>query len=328
MPRTVEYLAARTVDDVLSALADGSTAVLAGGQSLAVELGRADLPVRRLVDINHVAGLATLRQSDGVLRVGPLVRHRVFETGRVGGALGDLMRDVVRHIGHPPIRARGTMVGSLAYAHPAAEWPALAVTVDARLRLTGPDGTRIVSAEDFFTGPFTTVRRPEELLAESILPVLPAGTGVGYAEDRRFTIFPQAGALAIVTVTEGRVSAAAIGLVNAGPRPLRAPAAERVLLSCGLSDAAITAAAETAADTDADLPLTGHDHRRERRNALRTLVRRALTQARSRADSHPVSATPSGQETRPGDADGRRGRETGIGDADGDWAGDADRRRG
>lgn len=280
MPGTVEYLAARTFDDVLSALADGSTAVLAGGQSLAIELGRADLPVRRLVDINRVAGLATLRENDGMLRVGPLVRHRAFESGRVGGALGDLMRDIVRHIGHPPIRARGTMVGSLAYAHPAAEWPALAVAVGARLRLTGPDGSRTVPAEQFFTGPFRTVRRSEELLSEVGLPVLPGGTGIGYAEDRRNTIFPQAGAIAAITVAGGVVTAAAIGLVNAGPHPLRARRAENILLGSGFSDAAVTAAAETAAHTDADLPHSGHDHRRARRNALKTLVRRALSQAR------------------------------------------------
>lgn len=292
MPSTVEYLAAHTVDDVLSALADGSTAVLAGGQSLATELGRADLPVRRLVDINRVAGLATLHQGAGVLRVGPLVRHRTFESGRVGGPLGELMHLIVRRLGHPPIRARGTMVGSLAYAHPAAEWPALAVTVGAHLRLTGPDGARTVPAAEFFTGPFTTVRRPEEMLTEVALPLLPGGAGVGYAEDRRVTIFPQAGALAVVTVTGGRVTAAAIGLVNAGPRPLRALAAERILLGGMLCDAAITVAAETAADTDADLPRTGYDHRRDRRNALKTLVRRALTQARSRLECPPVPAAP------------------------------------
>ncbi|GAA1651350.1 FAD binding domain-containing protein [Actinoplanes couchii] len=289
MPGTVEYLAARTVGDVLSALADGSTAVLAGGQSLAAELGRSDLLVRRLVDINQVAGLATLRQSDGTLRVGPLVRHRAFESGRVDGPLGDLMRLMVHHLGHPPIRARGTMIGSLAYANPAAEWPALVVTVGASLRLTGPDGSRTVPADQFFTGPFTTVRRPEELLAEAILPTLPTGAGVGYAEDRRFTIFPQAGALAVVTLSAGRVATAAIGLMNAGPRPIRAGAAERVLRGNPLCDAAITEAAETAAHTDADLPLTGHDHRLSRRNALKILVRRALTQARSRTEPHPTT---------------------------------------
>ncbi|MDI6099397.1 FAD binding domain-containing protein [Actinoplanes sp. NEAU-A12] len=271
-PATVEYVAATNVDEVLGVLADGDTAVLAGGQSLIPEMATMDHPPRRVVDINPVAGLDALAETEGTLRVGALVRHRAFESDAVGGPLGDLMRLVVCHIGHPPIRARGTMLGSLAYANPAAEWPVLAVTVGARLVLTGPDGRRTVPAEQFFTGPYTTVRRPEELLIEARLPVLPAGTGTGYAEDRRTTIYPQAAAMAAVTVTDGAVSAAAIGLVNGGPCPVRAHAAEKALVGGTFSDAAINAAAEAAAGVDAV-----HS---ARPRAFRLLARRALTRAR------------------------------------------------
>lgn len=271
-PATVEYVAANSVDEALGALADGDTAVLAGGQSLILEMAGADRRLRRVVDINPVAGLDGLTESGGMLRVGALVRHRAFETDRVGGALGDLMRLVVCHIGHPPIRARGTMLGSLAHANPAAEWPVLAVTVGARLVLTGPSGSRTVPADRFFTGPFSTVRRPEELLTEALLPVLPSGTGTGYAEDRRVSVYPQAAVMAAVTVADGVVSAAAIGLVNAGPCPVRAAAAEKVLVGGVLSDAAINAAAEAAAGIDAA--------RCAHHRAYRLLTRRALNRAR------------------------------------------------
>lgn len=270
-PATVEYVAADSVGDVLSALADGGTSVLAGGQSLILEMTGSDTPPRRVVDINFITGLDVLDESGGTLRVGPLVRHRAFESDTVGGPLGDLMRAVVCHIGHPPVRARGTMLGSLAYANPAAEWPALAVTVGARLVLTGPDGDRTVPAEQFFTGPFRTARRPEELLVEACFPVLPPGTGTGYAEDRRATVYPQAAAMAAVTVTGGVVTAAAIGLANAGPCPVRARVAEKTLLGSDFSDAAINAAA-------AEVQVTGR--------AFATLTRRALSQARKK-----ISAT-------------------------------------
>ncbi|GIM91139.1 FAD binding domain-containing protein [Paractinoplanes toevensis] len=267
----VDYVAAGSYDEVRAALADGDASVLAGGQSLVHDLARRTALPRRLVDINRVTELATLTETDGVLRVGPLVRHRVFESSAVGGALGDLLRLVVRNIGHPPVRARGTMLGSLAYAHPAAEWPVMAVTVGADIDLTGPDGTRTVAAERFFTGPFTTVRRPEELLAEVRLPVLPAGTGTGYAEDRRGPgIYPEAAVLAAVTVVDDVITAAAIGLVNAGPCPIRARQAERVLIGTSFSDSAIIAAADAAVRLDAEFAP----------HALRALTRRALTQAR------------------------------------------------
>lgn len=271
-PATVEYVAASDVDEVVDALADGSTSVLAGGQSLFLEMATAHPPPRRVVDINPVAGLDVLAEVDGMLRVGALVRHRAFESDAVGGALGDLMRLVVCHIGHPPIRARGTMVGSLAFANPAAEWTVLAVTLDAQMVLTGPAGSRTVPAHQFFTGPYSTLRRPDELLTEARLPLLPAGTGTGYAEDRRTTVYPQAAAMAAITVADGVVSAAAIGLVNAGPCPVRARAAEKVLVGGPLSDAAINAAAEAAAGVDA----SGSPQPR----VFRLLVRRAVSQAR------------------------------------------------
>jgi carbon-monoxide dehydrogenase medium subunit len=280
---TLDYLAASSTEEVLDALADGETSVLAGGQSLVLDITNRDAQPRRVVDINRVAEFDLLAQVDGTLRVAPLVRHRTFESDAVGGALGDLLRTIVRHIGHPPIRARGTMLGSLAYAHPAAEWPVVATVLGAEFDLAGPDGCRTVPAEQFFTGPFTTVRRPEELLVEVRLPTLPAGTGGGFAEHRLpYGKYAELAAMAAVTVTNGLVSAAAIGLVNAGPCPVRARAAEKALLGAEFCDAAITAAAEAAANIDANL--RGHPaaDRPRRRRAVQVLTRRALTQARER----------------------------------------------
>ncbi|AGL18988.1 xanthine dehydrogenase family protein subunit M [Actinoplanes sp. N902-109] len=276
-PAPMEYLAARSPDDVLDALADGDTAVLAGGQSLVLDVVSGAARPRRVVDINRVPEFAGLSEDAGVLRVAPLVRHRTFESDAVGGALGDMLRIIVRHIGHPPIRARGTMLGSLAYAHPAAEWPVVATVLGAQFDLAGPGGRRTVAAEQFFTGPFQTLRQPEELLAEVRLPALPAGTGAGFAEHRRsHAKYAEVAAMAAVTVTDGLVSAAVIGLVNVGPCPVRARAAERTLIGREFCDAAITAAAEAAADLDAQHPAEGRDQRR----AVRVLTRRALTQAR------------------------------------------------
>jgi carbon-monoxide dehydrogenase medium subunit len=278
----VGYIAARSVDEVIAALADGETSVLAGGQSLVPVVTRPGAPPCRLVDINRVEGLDTLAETDGYLAVGALVRHRTFESDTVAGPLGNLLRVVVRHIGHPPIRARGTMLGSLAYAHPAAEWPAVAVTLGARLVLDGPQGRRTEEAESFFTAPFTTTRRPDELLIEAQLPVLPEGTGIGYAEDRRTTIFPHAAVMAAVTVTDGVVSSAAICLVNSGPRPVRAGAAEDALLGTTFSDTAIDAIAEIAAEKDTRL-LNEDARQPKQRRAFRTLARRALRHAREGA---------------------------------------------
>ncbi|WP_433201358.1 FAD binding domain-containing protein [Dactylosporangium sp. CS-047395] len=276
-PAPFEYVVARTADDVVAALADGKARVLAGGQSLVLEMNYRHVRPQRLVDINRVPAFASLDLDGDAVQVGPLVRHRVFESGAVPGPLGDLLRRVVHHIAHPPIRARGTMAGSCAYAHPAAEWPAVAVALGARLDLRSASGIRTVEAADFFTGPFATVRRAEELLLAVHLPKLPPGTLVGFVEHRRtHASFAGLAAVVAVTVTDGRVRAAHLGLVNAADRPVRAATAEQVLVDRPLDDAVIAEAAAAAAGIDAD----PHTDVAYRRHAVGVLVRRALHQAR------------------------------------------------
>ncbi|MEV4343631.1 FAD binding domain-containing protein [Actinoplanes sp. NPDC049596] len=275
-----EHISATCLDDVTAALADGHTSVLAGGQSLFTDSARG---VRRVVDINRVAGFDTLAVTDGRLRIAPLVRHRTFVIGGADGPLGRLLCLILQNMGHPPVRERGTALGSLAYAHPGAEWPVAAVLLDGEFDLVGPDGSRTVGADRFFVEPFTTVRRPEEFLAEVRLPLPPPAAGIGYAEDRPGAgCFVQAATMAAVTVTDDVVSAAAVGLINAGPCPVRARAAGAALIGAAFSDAAINTAAEAAADLDAPLDLVPEAQRNKRRRLIRLLTRRALTQARSR----------------------------------------------
>ncbi|WP_432994185.1 FAD binding domain-containing protein [Dactylosporangium sp. CA-233914] len=280
-PAPFDYLAARSAGEAVAALADGGAQVLAGGQSLVLEMNYRRARPRRLVDINRIAGLDRLEAADGTLRVGPLVRHRAFESQAVPGPLGALLRRVARHIAHPPIRARGTMLGSLAFAHPAAEWPAVVTALGGRIDLVARGRRRTVAAEEFFTGPFATLRRPDELLAEVRLPLLPPGCRVGFAELRRtHASFAQLAVAAAVTLSGDRVAAASLGLVNAADRPVRARAAERVLIGRPLDDAAIAEAAGVAAGQDADPRPEPYADAGYLRHAVAVLTRRALGQAR------------------------------------------------
>jgi carbon-monoxide dehydrogenase medium subunit len=280
-PPPFDYIAARTADDVTAALSDGRARVLAGGQSLVLEMNFRTARPRRLVDINRVGGFDRLTHDDAVLRIGPLVRHRTFESDAAPGPLGMLLRRVAHHIAHPPIRARGTMAGSLAYAHPAAEWPALAVALGAEMELAGAQGRRVVRADDFFTGPFATARRPDELLAEVRLPLLPAGAVVGFVEHRRtHASFAQLAVMAAVTVTDDRVTSVRLGLVNAADRPVRARAAEAALTGKPFDDNGIADAARVAAEQDADPRPAPHADIVYQRHVVAVLTRRALTQAR------------------------------------------------
>jgi carbon-monoxide dehydrogenase medium subunit len=280
-PAAFDYQAVRTAQEAVSALAEktGQARILAGGQSLVLDMNyRRERPAR-LVDINGVAELDRLETADGTLRVGALVRHRRFEEPVVEGPLGRLLSRVSHYIAHPPIRARGTMIGSLAYAHPAAEWPAVAVALDAELDLLGTEGARTVPAANFFEGPFATARRPDELLTGARLPFLDENSGVGFTEQRRTQAsFAMAAVVATLTLVGENIGMARIALANAADRPLRARKAEHFLLGRPATAGAFAEAGRQAA-READPRPEPHASVAYRRHAIEVLVQRALQQA-------------------------------------------------
>ena len=249
-PAAFEYHRPSTVDETVAVLADdpGSSRVLAGGQSLVLEMNYRRARPGRLVDINGVAELNRVDRDGDRMRVGALARHARFEDRVDDGALGRLLSQVSRHIGHPPIRSRGTMVGSLSYAHPAAEWPTLAMALEGELELVSASGARSVPARSFFEGPFATSCRPDELVSEVRLPVLGDDVGVGFVEHRRtHASFAVVAAVAVLDLADGEVRRARIGIGGGADRPLRADEAEGVLVGAPAGQASFAAAAAAAA---------------------------------------------------------------------------------
>jgi aerobic carbon-monoxide dehydrogenase medium subunit len=280
-PAPFDYLAPASVPEAVAALAERGpeAAVLAGGQSLLIDLRYRRRRPSLLLDINRIGELSELAVRDGWVHIGGLVRHAELERAAFIDPLADLLRQVAPYVAHPPIRARGTFAGSLAWAHPAAEWGALAVALDAEVALAGPAGPRLVPAGQWFLGPFTTARRPDELVTGVRLPRLPPGTAVRFAEHRRtHGSFAMAAAMVAVRLAEGRVEWVRIGLANAADVPLRAAAAEQVLLGERPAPDLLREAAERAG-AEADPIAEPYASVAYRRHVLGVLVRRCLTEA-------------------------------------------------
>ncbi|MFF4622231.1 FAD binding domain-containing protein [Nonomuraea jabiensis] len=299
-PAAFDYVAPRTVREAVDALADNGrrTQVLAGGQSLILEMHLQRIRPELVVDINRVAELDHMDVDDSTVRVGALIRHDAFESGQaVPGPLGRLFARAVVNIAHPPIRSRGTMVGSLAWAHPASEWCALALALDADLEVHGTGGPREIPARDYFHGPFQTARGPDELITAVRFPLLADNTGVGFIEHRRTHFcFAQVAVAATLTARDGMITEARIGLVNCADRPVRARAAERALIGADLAppagrrvpgDHPFARAGRIAAEQDAAPVAEPYADVEYRRQAIAVLVGRTLCEAardqRSRA---------------------------------------------
>jgi carbon-monoxide dehydrogenase medium subunit len=285
------YEAPTTVEEAVDALSrhGGEAAVLAGGQSLLIEMRYGDRRPAVLVDVNPVRGLGRVALTDGTLRVGATVRHADLE-GRgddrarraveEAGPLGRLLRAVAREVAHPAIRSRGTFAGSVAWAHPSAEWCALAALLDATVELRSGEGSRRVDAAQWFRGRLRTDRRPDELVTGVDLPLVPARCGVGFVEHRRsHATFALVAALACVELgDDGAVAAARVAVAGAGDVPLRARQAEVALIGAVPDERACLAASDAAARESSpwDEPHCGAGYRR---HAVGVVVRRALQQA-------------------------------------------------
>lgn len=170
-----DYIRADTVGEAVALLGrHGDTAkLLAGGQSLLPALNLRLSAPALLIDIGRIAALRGIAVAGDVLRIGATVTHAELLASPEIARHAPLLARAVAHVAHPAIRSRGTMGGSLANADPAAELPACALALGARILVEGPSGPRTVAAEDFFTGLFETAMTPDEVLTAIEIDLAP-----------------------------------------------------------------------------------------------------------------------------------------------------------
>ncbi|MGH3343812.1 MAG: FAD binding domain-containing protein [Carbonactinosporaceae bacterium] len=268
--------------DVLGSLGDAAK-VLAGGQSLVPMMNLRLAYPEALVDINHVVGLNNVHFDDEHLRIGAAVRDSTVERcGRVAEA-NPLLARAIQFVGHPPIRNRGTLCGSLAHADPAAELPAVALATGARMKVASKRGVREVPADDFFRSYFTTILEPDELLVEAVFPTLAAGSGWGFQEvSRRYGDFAMVGVAAVVAVQDGACRDARLSIFGGGAVPTRVRGAEQLLEGRPLSPDLFEEAGRSASES---LAPQGDVHASAsyRKEIAGVLVARALGEAYGRA---------------------------------------------
>jgi len=288
-PPPFDYEAPETLEEALRLLqqAGGEAKVLAGGQSLVPLLNMRLVRPSLIVDINRITGLDYLREEDGELAVGALARHRDVLASPLVRKGWPLLAEATAQVGHPAIRNRGTVCGSIAHADPAAEQPAVLCALDGRVVVAGPAGRREVPARDFFLTYLTTALEPEEIVVEARFPRLPPGSGAAFVEfARRHGDFAIVGVAAAVTLEDGQCREARIALVGVGGTPLRAREAEEMLRGRplrGPEGRSILQRAAQQVAASVEPPDDVHASARYRRHLAGVLTERALEEALRRA---------------------------------------------
>jgi carbon-monoxide dehydrogenase medium subunit len=278
-----DYHAPATPEEVVGLLADlgDGAKILAGGQSLVPILALRLTAFDHLVDLRRVEGLRAIERRDGHVRIGAATTQATVERSSDVAAAVPLLARATPFVGHFQIRNRGTIGGSLAHADPAAEYPAVAVALDAELEILSPSGTRAVPAADFFAGMWTTAVGEDELLTAVTFPVWTGRCGFDVAEiARRHGDFAIAGACVGVSLDgAGRVERCAIGLLGMGPTPVRARGAEAAALGVAAADVVPSEIGRLAVEGLADLPADVHASADYRRRVGAVVTARALRRA-------------------------------------------------
>jgi aerobic carbon-monoxide dehydrogenase medium subunit len=284
-PPPFKYVAARTVDEALGVLSsEGDQAkILAGGQSLTPMLNFRLAHPEVLVDINRIKELEFVAERDGELAIGCLSRHRTIETSSSIRKHCPILCAAAEQVAHVAIRTRGTFGGSLAHADPAAEFPVIALLLDATMNIRGPKGTRSLPAREFFVNLFSTALEPDELLVDVRVPRWSSGGGWGFRElSRRPGDFAIAVVATAVTMERGKFKEVRISMGGVGPTALRATKAESLLQGQAPDDAALLAAGRAASEAS-DPPSDLHGSAEYRRHVVEVLTQRALKDAIERA---------------------------------------------
>lgn len=286
-PAPFEYVAPSSIGMALDELNQHGygAKILAGGQSLIPVMNFRLAQPEYLIDLNNLAELDYLKQEGDVLRMGAMTRQRTIERSELIAQQAPLLYEAMPYIAHPQIRNRGTVGGSIAHADPAGELPMLAVALEGRFQLQSVEGTRWVTAADFFTDLFETEMAENEILTEIEIPIAKAKTGYAFTEmARRHGDYALCGVAAWVTLDAAEVcQAAKLVYLNAGPIPMQATAAAALLVGETPSAEVIAAAADKASQDEVEPDGDIHATAAYKRHLARVLTKKVLATAFERA---------------------------------------------
>ena len=282
-----DYRRAASVEEAIALLAQyGDDArVLAGGQTLLATLNMRLSEPALLIDITGLGALRGIERRGDRLWIGALVTHSDIEASSLVSELAPLLCAAAPHIAHRAVRNAGTWGGSLAYADPAAEWPACLLALEGVVTVQGAHGQRRIAAREFFRDLYTTAMAPDELLVGADLPAATVADWFGFDELARRRGDYAAAGVAVAARFDRRVAQyVRLSFLGVGGTPLRAPRTEALLAGKELTSATIEIAlASLKAELD---PLPDLHHEGATKLHLATvLARRLLVAAAASRDA-------------------------------------------
>lgn len=282
IPTAFEYQRATSIDDALQKLraANGAGKLVAGGHSLVPLMKLRLSEPQVLIDIARVPGLSGIREAGGAIEIGAGTVHTDIASSVLVREHCPALADAAAAIGDPQVRNRGTIGGSLAHADPTADYPAVMLAVDAELLVTGMAGTRTIKADGFFQDLFTVDLAPDEII--TAIRCAPARVACYAKLYQRASHFAIVGVAAALSMKDGVIQAARIGLTGAGPHATRLTAVEAALAGQSPAPDVLRDAAALAGQDIEHVNADLHASATYRRAMIPVFTRRALDGALAR----------------------------------------------
>lgn len=249
IPAGFDYHAPRSVADAIKLLGDlGPDAkLLAGGHSLLPMMKLRFAEPSALIDLGRIDELRGIEQSGNEIRIGAMTTENDILRSKLLAEKVPLLVEGAAWIADPQVRYRGTIGGDISHGDPGNDHPALAIALDASFVLRSAKGERVVKADGYFLGLYSTLLEPGEILTQIRVPIPASGSGWSYQKLKRKTgDFATAATAVLLQMKGASVAKASIALTNAGPTPLKAREAETFLAGKGLDEASLAEAARLA----------------------------------------------------------------------------------
>jgi aerobic carbon-monoxide dehydrogenase medium subunit len=249
IPGAFEYYAPRSLTDAVKFLAAhrDDAKILSGGQSLLPLMKMRLSKPGFIVDIGRIPGLDTITEEGDSLIIGGLITHAQIESSELLKKKCPLLPQTAITIADVQVRNCGTIGGSVAHADPAGDWPATIVTLDAEIKIVGPNGERWVKCNDFFLGLLMSVLEPDEIVTAIKVPI------TGNDKTAYLKAAPRSSGFAVVGVAvrlavdgDETCNEIAVGITGVTDKAYRAERVEQLLKGKRLDASAIEQAAGEA----------------------------------------------------------------------------------
>jgi carbon-monoxide dehydrogenase medium subunit len=282
------YFAPKTVKEAISKLAElhGDGKIICGGQSLLVLMKQNMLMPENVVDIKGISELDYINFSkrEG-LRIGALTTHSALEDSAVVKKEYPIMGEMEDNVAVAQTRNYGTIGGNVCHGDPAADPPAVFIALNAKYKIAGPSGDRIVEAEDFYKDLLEVDLKDDEVLTEVQVPSMSPHSGI--AQDKLMVQKGDMGivgaaAYAKVNPSTGVCEDARIVLTNVDSIPFRARSSEKLLIGKVVDEELLEEAGKLASE-EISPPSDTHGSEEYRRDMARVFLKRVTAKALERA---------------------------------------------